>query len=241
MKEKELFHIHTYRCKHAGNERDELYIKRAIELGASRITFTDHAPFPNNPFDNRMDIESLQEYINTLKELRDRYKTDIDVKIGLEIEYLPSFKDYYRWLFEKEDFDILMLGQHMYECGKGQYSFSIDKASLKKEEAKGLCNAIIEGMMTGYFDVVAHPDRIFRKCELWNWEMEKLSADMIKLAIENNIVLEQNISSMSKKNQYWKEFWDLVPENVNTIIGLDAHSVEELKITEAKWRTSYGI
>lgn len=102
MEEKELFHVHTYRCKHAGDERDELYIKKAIELGAGRITFTDHAPFPNNPFGNRMDIESLQEYINTLKGLKERYKTDIDVRIGLEIEYLPAFNDYYRWLYEKK-------------------------------------------------------------------------------------------------------------------------------------------
>lgn len=134
-----------------------------------------------------------------------------------------------------------MLGQHMYECGNGQYSFSLDKTVLKREEAEGLCNAIIEGMMTGYFDVVAHPDRIFRKCELWNSKMEKLSTDMIKVVIENNITLERNISSMSKKNQYWKEFWDLVPDCAKTIIGLDAHSVAELKITEAKWRTNYGI
>ena len=51
---KELFHVHTYRCKHAGDEREIEYVKRAIELGAGRITFTDHAPFPGNPFGHRI-------------------------------------------------------------------------------------------------------------------------------------------------------------------------------------------
>lgn len=230
MKEKELFHIHTYRCKHAGNEKEESYIKRAIELGASRITFTDHAPFPDNPFGNRMNIECLQEYINTSKTLRNEFKKDIDIKIGLEIEYFPSFSDYYKWLYETGDFDVLMLGQHMYECESGEYSFLLDKDVLKREEAKGLGNAIITGMMTGYFDVVAHPDRIFRKCESWNLNMEELSKDIIKVAIENKVVLEKNISSMNKKNQYWNEFWELVPNYVEVITGLDAHSVAELKI-----------
>ena len=227
--EKELFHVHTFRCKHASDERDELYIKRAFELGATRITFTDHAPFPGNPFGNRMDIESLQEYINTLKTLKERYKTDIDVKIGLEIEYFPSFKDYYKWLYEKGDFDVLLLGQHMYECSNGTYSFSLDKDILRQKEADGLCNAIIEGIATGYFNVVAHPDRIFRKCHVWDSHMEQLACDMIKVCIENNITLERNLASIRKKNQYWKEFWNLVPSSANVITGLDAHSILELK------------
>lgn len=229
MKEKELFHIHTYRCKHAGDERDELYIKRAIELGAGRITFTDHAPFPGNPFGNRMDIEGLQEYIDTLSELREYYKSNIEVRIGLEIEYFPSFIDYYKWLYEERKLDVMMIGQHMYECSDGQYSFSLDKDVLNQEEAEGLGNAIIEGMKTGYFSVVAHPDRIFRRCKVWDAHMEKLSEDMIKVAVENQISLEQNASSMGRKNQYWEEFWRLVPDSAKVITGLDAHSVNELE------------
>lgn len=83
MREKELFHVHTYHCKHAGDERDELYVKWAIELGACRITFTDHALFPGNPFGNRMGIEELPEYIDTLSDLKEHYKSDIDIRIGL--------------------------------------------------------------------------------------------------------------------------------------------------------------
>lgn len=41
-----IFHVHTYRCGHASDETDEDYVKRAVELGADSITFTDHAPFP---------------------------------------------------------------------------------------------------------------------------------------------------------------------------------------------------
>ena len=54
--ENEIFHIHTWRCKHASMDEDYRYIESAIKLGANRIVFTDHCPFPGNPFGLRMDI-----------------------------------------------------------------------------------------------------------------------------------------------------------------------------------------
>lgn len=90
---KELFHVHTYRCKHAGDEREIEYVEKAIDLDADRLTFTDHAPFPGNPFRSRMQMEELDDYINTLVELRDKYVNQIDIKIGLETEFLPEFWD----------------------------------------------------------------------------------------------------------------------------------------------------
>ena len=78
---KELFHIHTHRCKHASSEADVEYVEKAIELGARKIVFTDHAPFPDNPFGNRMDIEELPEYIDSLAELKNTYKKKIEEDI----------------------------------------------------------------------------------------------------------------------------------------------------------------
>lgn len=225
----ELFHIHTYRCKHAGTERDEQYIQKAIEMNATSITFTDHAPFPENPFGNRMMIEELPEYVETLKELRDKYIDEIDVKIGLEIEYLPSFENYYKWLKQSDWFDILMIGQHFYEYDKGRYSFVLGKGVLDAEEYKGIARAIMQGADTGYFNIIAHPDRMFRKCKEWTPEMENISRDVIQVALDKSITLEQNLSSMERSNQYWLQFWNMVPDNAKLITGIDAHSVKELE------------
>ncbi|MEI3259171.1 MAG: hypothetical protein ACLTT3_06135 [Roseburia faecis] len=32
-----IFHVHTRRCKHASDENDEEYIRRALQLGANEI------------------------------------------------------------------------------------------------------------------------------------------------------------------------------------------------------------
>ena len=231
-----IFHVHTHRCRHAGEENDEAYIKRAVELGTERIIFTDHAPFPGNPFGNRMDYEQLPEYISTLKELREKYFKKINVQIGLEVEYLPSFADYYHELAENKDLEWLILGQHMFEYEPGVYSFSDTKEIKDQTEYIGLCEAMIKGMKTGIFKVCAHPDRAFRRRKTWDDSMAELSRRIIETAIETGTVLEDNVSSYRRKHQHWNEFWKLLKDITDSdenkkafwIRGLDAHSVKEL-------------
>ena len=56
------FHIHTSRCGHASADPVESYVQTALQLGLQSITFTDHAPFPNNPFRGRMQMNELDAY-----------------------------------------------------------------------------------------------------------------------------------------------------------------------------------
>ena len=121
----ELFHVHTYRCRYAEEIPDEAYVKKAIALGASGILFSDHTPFPGNPFGNRMDIEQLPEYLHTIQALKEKYADSIAVRAGLEIEYLPSFRGFYEELRENPLLDFIMIGQHMYEVSPGLYSFQL--------------------------------------------------------------------------------------------------------------------
>ena len=228
-----MFHVHTNRCKHAFHGiSDEEIVKTAIRKGATNVYFSDHAPFPGNPFGMRMDYEQLDEYINSLVGLKEKYKNDILIHIGLEIEYFPSYdkEGYYEELCSKDGIEFLLLGQHMAEIGENpkQYSFSWNQERLDAEEYKVLGKAEIDGLKTGYFQVIAHPDRIFRRCHSWTDEMKTLSLDIIKTAVDNNVVLEQNISSMSSENHYWQQFWDLVPKTARKIVGLDAHSIDDL-------------
>ena len=230
-----LFHVHTFRCKHAGSDKDEDYIKKAIELGAKGIIFTDHSPFPGNPFGNRMDIEELPEYIATLSGLKEKYVDKIQVEIGLEVEYLPSFSEFYYELSEIKELEWLILGQHMYEHASGIYSFSDLKEYRYENEHIKICEAEIEGMKTGLFKTLAHPDRAFRRRKIWDEGMADISRAVIETACETGTILEKNVSSQKRKHQYWKEFWELAEKvseekgGIFWIRGLDAHSVEELE------------
>lgn len=225
----EIFHVHTWRCKHAADDRDYEYVEKAIDLGAGRIVFTDHCPFPGDPFRSRMDMEQLEEYILTLSQLKKEYASRIEIITGLEAEYLPSYDNYYSELKKTEGLDLLILGQHMFEHEDGSLSFGDEDKSI---EYVGLCRAIVDGIKTGYFDVVAHPDRSFRRCKTWTADMEHAGLEIIREAQKNNILLERNFSSMKHKKHYWKQFWSEEALEIS-IYGYDAHSVEEM---EAFWK-----
>ena len=234
---KHIFHVHTYRCKHGSDESDEDYIRTALSLGAEKITFTDHCPFPGNQFKNRMEMEQLSEYIESLTYLQEKYQDQIKIEIGLEVEFLSSMMKFYEEL-KRMNLKPLIIGQHFFQHPDGSFSFDDEN---KSDEYIGCCNSMIEGMKTGLFDVVAHPDRFFRRCKKWTSEMTDISNELIATAAQNNIILEKNLSSYEKLIEksnyiYWRnEFWDLVDQYnhdesnpVKTIVGFDAHSTEQM-------------
>lgn len=230
---RELFHVHTFRCRHAGDEPDAAYVEKAIRLGADKITFTDHAPFPGDPFDCRMGMDELPDYFASLTALRERYAGRIEIGIGLEIEYLPGFADYYRELIGRADLDFLMIGQHFYQHADGTYSFSDSPTVRAAEEANGVIEAIISGIQTGLFAVVAHPERAFRYAGEWDDAQEALSRRLMRAAAEHRCFLEQNERS-KQQSLYRPAFWELLGRvdpsgTVRVLKGLDAHATEELR------------
>ena len=227
----DIFHVHTYRCGHAENVDDEEYIKKAMSIGATGIWFTDHAPFPGDPFGNRMKYAELDEYIETLSFLKRKYSTKLNIHIGLEIEYFPTYdkKGYYKELFDRKEIEIMMLGQHMAETDSEHYTFEWDAKRRISEEYVALGNAQIQGLNSGYFNVIAHPDRIFKRQKCWSEKMAKLSEKTINTARQTNTPLEINESSKQQPYHYWQEFWAMT-DGVQHIHGLDAHSLKEIKL-----------
>jgi Histidinol phosphatase and related hydrolases of the PHP family len=223
------FHVHTYRCGHAGDEKEEEYIKRAISIEMDRIIFTDHGPFPGDPFYGRMKYEDLGDYIDTLRQLKNKYDGIIEVKYGLEMEYFSEYDTYYEELLAMDGLDGIILGQHMYALGEGRYSFSMQAEELDKYEAEGLAEAVISGINKNYFTVVAHPDRCFRRKTVWTKQEEMLGKQIIEAALKHDIPLERNISSMRVKHHYWQEFWDMTTPEIKYLYGLDAHCTEKLE------------
>ena len=227
MYEQAAFHVHTYRCGHAENISDEAYIQKAIEIGADSIWFADHAPFPGDPFGSRMKYDQLDEYLDTLTGLKKKYGNYVHV--GLETEYFPSFdkEGYYKKLRDDKRIEFLLLGQHMAEDPvSGEYTFSWSKERLEQEEFIALGHAICHGIDSGYFDFIAHPDRIYRHCRKWTLTMVEVGNKIIAKAQICKIPLELNMSSLAVKDYYWPRFWQMVS---NRIIGLDAHSIQDLK------------
>lgn len=229
---KPLFHVHTYRCGHAEKIPDEGYVLRALELGATDLWFSDHAPFPGDPFRSRMPFAQLDEYVASLCALQEKYEGRLRIHIGLEAEYLPTFDacEYYHKLKVDHGIEFLLLGQHFSEVAVSQYSFSMDKDWRENFEYEALGEAIVQGIRSGSFDFVAHPDRIFCRRKVWDSAAAQVAKNIIQTAAVCQIPLEQNEASKRRKWAYWEEFWDLAfaDSDTRTIHGLDAHAIKEL-------------
>ena len=108
------YHSHTYRCMHSDQDMtDEDYIKDYIKMGFKKIAITDHCP-EKNVIDKRprvrMTYEQRKEYLQTIRTLKEKYKDQIEIKVGYEVEYLPGEEANIKEL--KDESDIIVLGQH---------------------------------------------------------------------------------------------------------------------------------
>lgn len=92
-------HIHTLYCPHGSNDSLEQYIERAIELGFSEITFTEHAPLPENftdpapARDSSMRKADLEQYIKEVESAKKQYASSLKINTGLEVDFISGFEE----------------------------------------------------------------------------------------------------------------------------------------------------
>ena len=153
-------HTHTWRCSHATGTEEE-YILRAIENGVRYMGFSDHIPFRcADGYEApgvRIPTKQARDYIRDLRTLREKYRDQIEIYIGFEMEY---FSDQFDKMLKKArnwGAEYLILGQHyvMPEHPNGKHSSvpTDDVVALK-----AYAQSVIAAMKTGVFTYVAHPD-----------------------------------------------------------------------------------
>lgn len=227
------YHTHTWRCKHAqGTERE--YIERAIEGKIKILGFSDHTPMP---YDGdyvsgvKMDIGQLEEYVDTILKLKEEYKQDIEIHLGLEVEYYPQYFEKLLAITSQYPIEYFLLAQHYlgneindYFCGTP----TDDEKLLER-----YCIQTKEALESGYFDYFAHPDffNFTGDQEIYDYWTRQLC----RTAKELDIPLEVNFLGIWDKRHYPNpEFWKIAGEIGNKVIfGADAHQPEKVWNPEA--------
>ena len=220
------YHTHTYLCMHATGGMDH-YIKRAIEGGIKYKGFSDHIPFQraDGGYSNfRIHPLTINYYITEFKRLKEKYKDKIELKIGFEMEYYP--KDFERMLKSAIDYgaEYLILGEHFLEDESVKGTKSYYAGGAKSDEFLiTYVKNVVDGIKTGVFTYVAHPDLVgFDGAqEVYDREMMKI----IKASEDYNIPLEINFLGIRENRRYPNDhFWELVGTTKAPVtFGLDAH------------------
>ena len=86
----------------------------AIEKGLKTLTFTDHCDFdyPNVP-DPDLFLMKKPLYFATLRELQERYKTKVEILIGVEIGLAAEHAEAITAFAEGEPFDFIIGSSHV--------------------------------------------------------------------------------------------------------------------------------
>ncbi|MBR3865216.1 MAG: histidinol-phosphatase [Clostridia bacterium] len=232
------YHTHTFRCNHASGTEEE-YVRNAIDRGIKVLGFSDHTPyvFEGDHYSYfRMRPELLEDYASSVLALREKYKYEIEIHLGVEIEYYPKYLPETLKMLREYPIEYLILGQHFVGNEIGEPYCG--RASDSEELLEHYVDQCIEALRTGMFTYLAHPDLLFfvGDDDIYRKHMQRLCV----AAKELDIPLELNLLGLKDGRNYPNElFWEIAAaEGCKAILGCDAHSPEALSdiIVEKKAR-----
>ncbi|HOO06228.1 MAG TPA: histidinol-phosphatase [Ruminococcus sp.] len=226
------YHTHTYRCNHARGE-DREYVEHAIRHGMKVLGFSDHCPWVyKNGYvsPTRMAPSELDGYFTSLTDLKREYASDIKIYIGFEAEFIPEQMADQDRLLSDYPVDYMIMGQHFTspEPLSPYTGFGSDDVG----EFKKYIDLIIEGMESGRYAYLAHPDlyNFTGSAEIWEAEYTRLC----RYLSERDFPVEINLLGVRDGRHYTSERFLQIAAScgAKAVIGCDAHFPEALSEIE---------
>ncbi len=231
------YHTHTLRCRHAdGTEED--YVRTAIGEGYEILGFADHSPqifrYRKEYSGFRMYPEELEGYVSTLSGLREKYADSLRIRIGLEAEYYPYTFSELMESFARAGVEYLIMGQHFIGEEEVYSGSGIDDPVRDEERLHRYTEQVLEGLRTGYFLYLAHPDviRFDGDDDTYRRYMLPFCQELVKL----DIPVEVNFLGISGHRHYPSErFFRIAKEaGCRVVFGVDAHNAQALALRETE-------
>ncbi len=231
-----VFHCHTYRCGHAEKDIED-YLTEVIKQGYKKFGISDHVFLPGiiNP-GMRGDYSLLTEYIDEYKRCKAIYGNQIEMYLGFECEYSSLYEKYYKSLLKDRGFDYLICGQHLgFDEGFIEHWYFSEDQEINEAGILRYRDELIEGMKSGLFLYIAHPDLFFIYCKEITPFYEQITKEIIDAAIKYDIPIEVNINGFTwprvKHGVAYFEypcdyFWEQASKtNVKIVYGGDFHKL----------------
>ena len=248
----QLFNLHTHSIFSDGKSTPEEVVVEAVRQGLNVLGFSDHSPVP---FENSFAIkdDNIQNYIDTIKALKEKYKDNIDVYCAMEMDFIPGIVKDFKKTKETLRLDYMIGSVHLVGNDIDRLWF-IDGSKYEtydeglfnyfdgdiKKGVRAFFYQYNEMIETEEFDIVGHFDKIkmhnrgryFNEDEKWyrDYLMETLT--LIK---EKSLIVEVNTRGLYKKrsDDFYPSTWMLPimhEMNIPVVISSDSHKAEELTL-----------
>lgn len=219
-------HMHTPLCKHAKGDPED-YAAVAEERGLKGIVITCHNPGPDKNFSSRVRMapEELDEYVALVERARQAWHGRIDVRLGLECDYIPGMEPFLERLLGKADFHYVLGSIHpqlpyyreIYDDGDAQRLFETYFTHLAMAAE------------TGLFDALAHPDLV-KNVYHTQWSLDRvwdaMNASLDRIA-QTGVAVELNTSGLHKTvremNPNGRMLAEIGTRQIPVVVGSDAH------------------
>lgn len=230
------FHTHTVFCD--GKNTPEEVVLAAIEKGFFAIGFSAHG---YTAFDLRYCMQDGEGYIREIKQLKEKYKKEIQIYLGIE-------EDAFAYV-DRSRFDYL-LGSSHYFCVNGQYYpidssydyfkkclevFDYDVLRLAETYYSSFCNYINKRKpdIIGHFDLITKFDEVDSGRLLHNDAYNRIAEKYVKEAVKSGSILEVNTGAISRgfrTSVYPSEnlLYTLKNLDAKLILSSDSHSIDTL-------------
>lgn len=230
------FHVHTYFSADSETEPESM-IKAAIEKGMHVICITDHM---DKDFfaEGEEWVFDVAKYFEHLSKLKEKYKNEIDLRIGIELGLQPHLKEFSKKIISTWDFDYVIGSVHNISGRDPYYPEFFEGRSDTEAYREVLLETIKNIKLIDDFDVLGHLDYVVRygKHREKEYSYKKFSDEIdaiLRHLIENGKGLEVNTAGLKYGLPFphphpdvLKRYRELGGEIIT--IGSDAHRPEHL-------------
>ncbi|MEK8132561.1 histidinol-phosphatase HisJ [Paenibacillus filicis] len=232
------YHTHHVRCGHASGELEE-YVLKGIELGLVQLGLSDHMPLlhvdPATYLPGMaMPMEELPNYVEEAFRLQEKYKDRIDIRVGLEGDYIEGYEAEIGQIVQAYPWDYVIGSVHF--LGEWDITDYRQTDGWKERDAYEVYSqyydAVKKACQTGFYDYIGHIDVIKRfgfKPEQSVEHLEREALEAVKaagLAIELNASgLRMPVEEMFPSRRMLEYALEL---GIPVTIGSDAHQPERL-------------
>jgi len=227
------YHVHTSLCNHARGSM-ETYIRRAVAIGLNDICFLDHLTIQPSETNLSMAPGEVPFYFQALQRLKQRYKGVINIRIGLEIDFNPTYIDLFQEIIARFSFDVIGGSLHF----PGDLNIVSRSSSWKKglgdtDDAYNLYLEHLKKMLDyDYFDVVCHLDLIKKFGRKPATPLGQEFDDILSMIKRKHLTVEINTSGFNHPAEELYPSFDIIrnchKHGIGITLGSDAHQPDQV-------------
>ena len=236
------YHSHCIFCD--GRSSMEEFVRFAIAKGVKKYGFSSHAPLPFDTFWN-MRPDDLPEYKAEFFRLKEKYAGQIELYIGLEIDYIHDLFSTREAFYSTDDLDYLIGSVHYLDPlptgGFMSVDGSFDKfhhglTTIYDGDVQSVVSRFFEVSRAmvekGGFRIVGHVDKITlnaSKCDGFSIRDSQYIngiGDLFTLIKEKEMIVEINTKSLMGKGFTYPDiqFFPLLRElQIPVTVNSDCH------------------